>query len=60
MVRAKRPRVNKTAQRHADDHGKIALVAYELFEHRGRTHGKDRDDWFEAQRILAQRRRSSL
>jgi hypothetical protein len=30
----------------------IAKVAYELFERRGRTHGNDQQDWFEAERIL--------
>ena len=36
----------------------ITRLAYELFERRGRTHGHDRQDWFEAERILQQRRRS--
>jgi hypothetical protein len=36
---------------------KIARVAYELFERRGRTHGNDQGDWFEAERIVRQRGR---
>ena len=36
----------------------ISQVAYELFERRGRTHGRDQQDWFEAERIVLQRRRS--
>ena len=35
----------------------IARVAYELFERRGGTHGSDQQDWFEAERIIAARRR---
>ena len=34
----------------------IARVAYELFERRGCAHGCDRQDWFEAERIVRQRR----
>ena len=36
----------------------IARLAFELFERRGRTHGNDQQDWFEAERILRQRRRN--
>ena len=32
----------------------IAQVAYELFQRRGRTHGHDQQDWFEAERIMRQ------
>ena len=38
-------------------HEQIAQVAYELFERHGRVHGRDQQDWFEAERILQQRRR---
>ena len=34
----------------------VAEVAYELFEQRGRTHGQDQQDWFEAEHVLRQRR----
>ncbi len=40
------------------EHREIARVAYALFEARGRRHGHDRNDWFEAQRIVQQRHRS--
>lgn len=29
-----------------------ATIAYALFEHRGHVHGRDRDDWFQAERIV--------
>jgi len=31
---------------------KIQKKAYELFEKRGRTHGNDLADWFEAERLV--------
>lgn len=37
----------------------IAKVAYELFEQRGRIHGRDQEDWFEAERIVSARRRGN-
>ena len=36
-------------------HEDIARRAYQLFEERGREHGCDWDDWFQAQRKLRQR-----
>lgn len=33
----------------------VAQVAYELFERRGRVHGRDQADWFEAERIVRRR-----
>lgn len=35
----------------------IAKVAYGLFERRGGGHGRDQEDWFEAERIVSARRR---
>ena len=35
----------------------IAKVAYELFEQRGRTPGRELDDWLEAERVVRQRLR---
>lgn len=32
----------------------VAQVAYALFERRGGSHGFDRQDWFEAERIVQQ------
>jgi hypothetical protein len=37
--------------RHAT-HEEIARRAYEIFEHRGRVHGYDLDDWLQAEREL--------
>jgi hypothetical protein len=37
----------------------IARVAYELFQQRGGQHGSDQQDWFEAERIVAQRRQAA-
>jgi hypothetical protein len=33
-------------------HEEIARRAYEIFEHRGRVHGYDLDDWLQAERDL--------
>lgn len=33
----------------------IAKVAYELHQKRGRSHGQDRQDWLEAERIVLAR-----
>ena len=30
----------------------IAMKAYELYERRGRTHGHDTEDWFQAEAIV--------
>ena len=38
-------------------HEEVARLAYQLFEQRGRVHGADQRDWFEAERIVRQRRR---
>jgi hypothetical protein len=36
------------------EHGMIAQLAYEIFEKRGEQHGRDCDDWLEAERQLLQ------
>jgi hypothetical protein len=36
----------------------ISIRAYELYEQRGAAHGRDWDDWLEAERELQTRRRS--
>jgi len=33
----------------------VAKVAYGLYEKRGRGHGRDREDWFEAEMIVKKR-----
>ena len=35
-------------------HDDIARRAYQLYEERGREHGRDREDWFQAERELRQ------
>ena len=37
-------------------HEEIAVRAYELFEHDGRTHGHDLEHWLQAERQLVQTR----
>ena len=44
-----------TARRRPVDINEVAKVAYELFERRGRRHGCDRQDWFDAERIVQAR-----
>ena len=42
-----------------DHHDRIAVLAYALYERRGREEGCDLEDWFEAERqILNQERRN--
>lgn len=38
-------------------HEEIARRAYQLYEERGGKHGRDLDDWFQAERELRQRLR---
>jgi hypothetical protein len=33
-------------------HGRVALRAYQLFESRGRVHGRDWEDWFRAEKEI--------
>ncbi len=33
-------------------HHRVALVAYELYERRGRIDGRDLEDWFKAETIV--------
>ena len=40
-----------------NDHGKVTRLAYELFERRGRLHGFDQQDWYEAERMVRDRQR---
>ena len=37
------------------DHGKIASVAFALYEQRGREDGHDLDDWLEAEQRIVRR-----
>jgi len=38
---------------------RIAAKAYELYEKRGCTHGSDREDWFEAERLVMSQSKSA-
>ncbi|MBI3181571.1 MAG: DUF2934 domain-containing protein [Myxococcales bacterium] len=38
-------------------HEEIARRAYELWQARGRTHGRQEEDWLQAERELGMRRR---
>jgi hypothetical protein len=42
-----KPKVDEKAS-----HEMIEKKAYEIYEHRGGEHGKDLDDWLEAERIV--------
>ena len=54
------PVLRRTARKAEPDASReeIARVAYELFERHGRTHGRDQQDWLEAERLVRQRRRN--
>jgi hypothetical protein len=42
-------------------HSRVALRAYQLFEDRGRAHGRDWEDWFRAEKeILSERMETDL
>lgn len=34
------------------DPSEVTRVAYALYEQRGRTHGHDQDDWFQAEQLV--------
>ncbi len=67
MVRTIRPQVKSAIQEESAaaqqlaprDYEEVANVAYNLFQQRGGTYGNDQQDWFEAERIVRQRRRGS-
>lgn len=48
------PRISSQAAE--DLQPRIAQKAYELFEKRGRIHGNDLSDWFEAERLVKSRK----
>ena len=39
-------------------HEMIEKKAYELYEKRGREHGKDLDDWLEAEKIVKKKKKN--
>jgi hypothetical protein len=44
-----------STEREPPDPERVAHRAYERFQLRGGEHGRDQDDWFEAERDLADR-----
>lgn len=48
----KRPRATAQRDRRELDWEQIARRAYERFEARGREHGRDQEDWFNAEQEL--------
>jgi len=52
----KRPR-RKTESDEKTLHEMVEKEAYEIYEKRGREHGKDLDDWLEAERIVKGKKR---
>jgi hypothetical protein len=47
--------VGSTEQASASDHERLSRRAYQRFEERGGEHGRDMEDWFEAERELMSR-----
>ena len=58
MARSTRTAVNVRGRKQpaqTKDTGAVALVAYQLFQQRGRVHGHDLEDWITAERIVRSR-----
>jgi hypothetical protein len=58
-IREKLPKKSrrKTEQETESLHEMIEKEAYEIYEKRGKRHGRDLDDWLEAERIIKQRKK---
>lgn len=54
MPKKKTNKKSKTERKITADEfiARVRMKAYELYEKRGYTHGKDLDDWLEAERIV--------
>ena len=52
MPPAKKSLSSNRLPRHHPEHEEIALRAYEFFLQRGCEHGRDLDDWLQAEREL--------
>ena len=52
----KKPK-EKAGQEIESLHEMIEKKAYEIHEKRGKQHGRDLDDWLEAERIIKQRKK---
>lgn len=46
-------------ERNEQEHNEIARRAHERFEERGREHGADQEDWYEAEREISENQRST-
>src|SRR5882762_1080578 len=51
-ARTPRSKNNREIIEIAELHGRVALRAYQLFESRGRVHGRDWEDWFRAEKEI--------
>jgi len=51
-ARTPRSKNNREIKEIAGSHGRVALRAYQLFESRGRVHGRDWEDWFRAEKEI--------
>ena len=56
--RSREAEASQTSQTSPASREEITQVAYEFFERRGRIPGHDLEDWLEAERIVAERRRA--
>ena len=60
-ARTSRSKANRENNDVTELRGRIALRAYQLFETRGREHGRDWEDWFRAEKeILSERKDADL
>jgi Protein of unknown function (DUF2934) len=51
-ARTPRSKSHREIKEIAELHGRVALRAYQLFESRGRVHGRDWEDWFHAEKQI--------
>jgi hypothetical protein len=47
-----KPKLSESSINDSEIHRQVAVRAYELFEKRGRSHGRDLDDWLEAEKVV--------
>ena len=60
-ARIPRSKGNRETKESPELHSRVALRAYQLFESRGRVHGRDWEDWFRAeQEVLSERMDADL
>lgn len=51
--------VSKASNNHHPSHDRIAIRAYEIYIMRGAYHGRDLDDWLQAERELIAKNHTS-